>query len=119
MNTTPPASPATETDVPETLAFSRTVKGTSLEMYWSAIGHAEKLERQLNAARAENQLIEKLRKVLYDGQTVDMWFATGANSAYHITIAGDCYIESHKGPSLKDTLQDVLQRYQHWQSVTE
>lgn len=103
-----------ETDVPETIAFNRTVKGTPLEKYWSAIGHAEKLERQLNTARAENQLIEKLREVLYDGQTVHMWFSTGSNSAYNIEILGDCYLESKQGPSLKDTLQDILQRYKAW-----
>ncbi len=40
-------------DVPETIAFNRAVKGTPLERYWSAIGHAEKLERERDALRAE------------------------------------------------------------------
>lgn len=35
---------------PETLEFNRKVTGTPLEKYWSAIGLAEKLERERDAA---------------------------------------------------------------------
>lgn len=37
----------------ETIEFNRAVKGSPLEKYWSAIGHAEKLEEQRDAARED------------------------------------------------------------------
>lgn len=61
-------------EVPRTIAFAQSVKGTPLDRYWSAIGHAEQLERELSAYKilregdkkdrdhAERQLADTLQR---------------------------------------------------------
>lgn len=46
-NATDPAPAPSEIPTPRTQEFHRTVKGTPLERYWSAIGKMEELEREL------------------------------------------------------------------------
>lgn len=69
--------------------------------------------------RIKDPLIEGLREILYDGQQVHMWWSSGTNSAYNIEITGDCYLESKQGPSLKDTLNDILHRYKTWSQTPQ